>query len=230
MLYTEESVRANIRNREGERVFYLGDGDCLTPGARDFLRSQKIRILSADAARPTQYRLLGGGCIQEKPEHMTHLNGDILVPKTHPRIAFRGVMDTLQAELILCQLMVSPEVVAQLQELLELSREVIACDVLDKPLRWDRLLGFTEEELRSRSHRPQDFYGQPHFMPSETDGTAVVWLNRCRCAVRSAELAACRAYEIPEGNSRPDILKALNRMSSSIYLMMIQEKTKQAKR
>jgi ethanolamine utilization cobalamin adenosyltransferase len=226
MLYTEEAVRANIRNREGQRVFYLGPGDCLTPGARDFLTKQRIQLLSAAEAKPQEYRLLGGGYLREKPEHLTHLNGDVLVPKTHPRITFRGVMDTLQAEMILCQLMVSPEIAQSLQELLELSREIIACDVLDKTLHWERLLGLTEEELRSRSHRPQDFYGQPHFMPSASDGTAVVWLNRCRCAVRSAELAACRAFETPEGNSRPDLLKALNRMSSSVYLLMIQEKGK----
>ena len=227
MLYTEEAVRANIRNREGQRVFYLGPGDCLTPGARDFLTRQKIRLLSASEAKPQEYRLLGGGFIREKPEHMTHLNGDVLVVKTHPIIAFRGVMDALQSEIILCQLMVSQELAIRLQELLELSREIIACDVLEKKLHWDRLLGLTEEELRSRSHRPQDFYGQPHFMPAASDGTAVVWLNRCRCAIRSAELAACRAFEVPEGNSRPDILQALNRMSSSVYLLMIEEKAKQ---
>ena len=226
MLYTEEAVRDNIRNRQGQRVFYLASGDCLTPGARDFLTRQKIRILNAAEAKPEEYRLLGGGYIREKPEHMTHLNGDSLVPKTHPRIVFRGAMDTLQAEMILCQLMVGAPLAHRLQELLELARQIIACDVLEKPLIFERLLGFTQEELRSRSHRPQDFYGQPHFMPSYTDGAAVVWLNRCRCAIRSAELAACRAFETPEGSHRPDILKALNRMSSSIYLLMIEEKAK----
>lgn len=226
MLYTEEMVRANIRNREGQRVFYLGPGDCLTPGARDFLSGQKIEILSAELAKPQRYRLLGGGYIQEKPEDMTHLNGDILVKKTHERIAFRGEMDTLQAEMILCQLNVESGVAKKLQECLELSRQIIACDVLDKPLHWERLLGLTQEELRSRSHRPQDFYGQPHFMPSSADGVAVAWLNRCRCAARRAELAACRAFDTPEGSSRPDLLQGLNRLSSSIYLLMIEEKAK----
>ena len=227
MLYTEEAVRANIRNREGQRVFYLGPGDCLTPGARDFLSQQRIEILSPENARPEEYRLLGGGYIREKPEDMTHLNGDVLVKKTHPRIAFRGTMDTLQGEIILCQLMVAKELAQQLEELLELSRQIIACDVLEKPLNWDRLLGLRSDELRSHSHRPQDFYGQPHFMPAASDGATVVWLNRCRCAARSAELAACHAFDTPEGSSRPDLLQALNRLSSSIYLLMIQEKAKQ---
>ena len=47
MLYTEQSARANIRNREGRRVFYLASGDQLTPGARDWLRQEKIDILPA---------------------------------------------------------------------------------------------------------------------------------------------------------------------------------------
>ena len=222
MLYTREAVQANIRNREGKRVFYLGPGDRLTPGARDFLTQQNIQILSAAEAKPQEYRLLGGGFIREKPEHMTHLNGDVLVLKTHPRIVFRGAMDTLQAEIILCQLMI-PVLTDRMQELLELARELIACDVLDKPLRWERLLGLTEQQLRERSHRPQDFYGQPHFMPAASDGAPVVWLNRCRCAARRAELAACQAF----GTDRGDIVKALNRMSSSIYLLMIEEKAKQ---
>ena len=34
---------------------------------------------------------------QEKPEHMTHLRGAELVPKTHPMIAFRGQLDTFEA-------------------------------------------------------------------------------------------------------------------------------------
>ena len=104
MLYSEEAVRANIRNRDGKRVFYLGKGDQLTSSARDWLSRERIEILPAEQARPQRYRLLSGGYVEEKPEHMTHLNGDVLVPKNHPRIVFRGKMDTLESELILCQL------------------------------------------------------------------------------------------------------------------------------
>ena len=65
MLYTERSVRDNIRNRDGKRVFYLGKGDQLTSGARDFLNRERIEILSAEQARPEQYRLIGGGFVTE---------------------------------------------------------------------------------------------------------------------------------------------------------------------
>ena len=44
MLYTEESVKANIRNRDGKRVFFLGSGDQLTSSARDYLNRERIQI------------------------------------------------------------------------------------------------------------------------------------------------------------------------------------------
>jgi len=224
MLYTEENVRNNIRNREGKRVFYLKKGDQLTSGARDYLRRERIEILSSEEARVQRYRLLGGGFAEEKPEHMTHLNGEVLVHKTHPRIAFRGMVDRLEAELMLCQLEVTRSR-AELGDILALARKILQCDVLEKPLELDKLCGMTEQELRKRSHFPQEYYGQPHFMPEFSDGKEILLLNRCRCIARQTELAAARAFCDAEGRLvREDIVKALNRMSSMLYLLMIQAK------
>ena len=226
MLWDEQAVRANIRNRDGKRVYYLGKGDQLTSTARDFLRRERIEILPGSQARPERYRLLSGGYAEEKPEHMTHLNGEVLVPKTHPRIRFRGKMDTLEAELILCQLVPgAPE--GALGEILDLSRKILRCDVLEEPLRQDTLCGLTQAEQRERSHMPQASYGQPHFMPQASDGSVIAGLNRARCFAREAELTAVEAFSDRDGNLiREDIPKALNRMSSMLYLLMIQEKAK----
>ena len=226
MLWDEQAVRANIRNRDGKRVYYLGKGDQLTSTARDFLRRERIEILPGSQARPERYRLLSGGYAEEKPEHMTHLNGEVLVLKTHPRIRFRGKMDTLEAELILCQLVPgAPE--GALGEILDLSRKILRCDVLEEHLWQDTLCGLTQEEQRGRSHMPQDYYGQPHFMPQASDGSVIAGLNRARCFAREAELAAVEAFSNRDGNLiREDIPKALNRMSSMLYLLMIQEKAK----
>ena len=226
MLYNEEAVRANIRNREGKRVFYLSRGDQLTSSARDWLNRERIEILSGERARPERYRLISGGYAEEKPEHMTHLNAEVLVPKTHPRIRFRGKMDTLEAELILSQ-MAKESLVTPVGEILALARQIIRCDVLEEKLQWDKLCGLTEQEQRKRSHFPQDYYGQPHFTPSAADGGVIARLNCARCAAREAELAAAEAFSDREGNpTRPDILQALNRMSSMLYILMIQEKSR----
>ena len=225
MLYTENTVKASIRNKEGKRVFYLGKADQLTPGARDWLNRERIPILPAEQARPDRYKLLSGGYTEEKPEHMTHLNAEVLVPKTHPRIRFRGCMDTLEAELILAQLETPAPIAAQLSEILSRSRLLLRCDVLNEPISDAPLCGLTESEQRSRSHRPQDFYGQPHFMPEAADGMAIARLNRARCAARETELAAVEAFSDRDGTpTRPDILRALNRMSSMLYILMIQLK------
>ena len=224
MLYTEDMVRMNIRNAGGKRVFYLGKGDTLTPGARDYLSRERIGILPAEQARPEEYKLLSGAVLREKPEQMTHLHGNVLVPKTHPRIKFRGAMDALEAELLLCQLECS-KWKAELGEILGLARTLIRCDVMDEPVSEGKLCGLTEQEQRERSHRPQDFYGQVHFMPEVSDGPVVLRLNRCRTAARAAELAAAAAFADENGNcTRLDILRALNRMSSMIYILMIREK------
>lgn len=224
MLYTRQAAKENIRNRDGKRVFFLGKTDQLTSDARDWLRSQHIEILPAEQAKPERWLLLGGGWSDAKPEHMTHLDGKTLVPKTHPRIAFRGAMDTLEAELLLCQLETGEE---KLGQVLDLARYLVRCDVLDEKVEDRPLCGLSQAELRSRSHRPQDFYGQPHFMPAAADGRKILLLNKARCAARSAELAAAHAFADRDGiPTRPDILLALNRMSSFLYLLMIEEKAK----
>ena len=226
MLYTEDMVRMNIRTREGKRVFYLGKSDTLTPGARDWLTRERIPVLDAREAKPEEYRLLSGAVLREKPEYMTHLHSNVLVLKTHPRIRFRGRMDALEAELLLCQL----ECVQwrkELGEILALARNLIRWEVLAEPVIQEKLCGLTEGELRSHSHRPQDYYGQTHFMPDVTDGAAVLHLNRCRAMAREAELAAAEAFTDENGNcTREDLLRALNRMSSMIYILMIREKAK----
>lgn len=228
MLYTESSVRDNIRNREGKRVFYLGPGDTLTSGARDWLRQERIEILSADSARPQRFLLPGGGYVEEKPEHMTHLNAEVLVPKTHPRIRFRGSMDTLEAELILAQQAV-PQFSGKLEEILSLARRILRCDVLNEPLPAETLCGLTESQLRHRSHFPQQYYGIPHFMPTAAEGPGLARLNRARCAAREAELWAVEAFADRDGvPTRPDILQAMNRMSSMLYLLMLEEKAQKS--
>ena len=219
MLYDEKAVRENLRNREGKRVFILGKHDTLTPSARDYLHRERIEILPPEEAKPQVWKLLNGGYCEDKPEGMTHLNGDTLVPKNHPRIRFRGAMDTLEAELLLCG--------TETGQVLNLARRLIRCDVLNEPVGDITLYGLSEAEQRKRSHFPQDYYGIPHFMPDYADGGRLLQLNRARCAARAAELAAVDAFTDADGiPQRPDILQAMNRISSMLYLLMLKEKSR----
>ena len=224
MLFSEEAARANIRSRDGRRVFYLGRDDRLTSAARDYLSWERIEILPAEAARPERFPLLGGGYCEEKPEHMTHLDGVTLAPKTHPRIVFRGKVDTLEAHLILCGIRV-PSLRGEIEDILGYTRLLLRCEVLGEPVPERKLCGLTEQELRRHSHFPQEFYGQPHFMPGSGDGQEIACLNLARCAAREAELAAAAAFTDAYGQvQRPDLLRAMNRLSSAIYLLMIRQR------
>ena len=228
MLYTLESVRANIRNRDGKRVFFLGHEDRLTAAAREFLIEEQIPILPAKDAKPDVYQLLSGGFVATKPEHMTHLHSNVLVAKTHPRIAVRGAMDTLEAELLLAQLSADVKLRQKLGQVLDFARILLRNEVLNEPVAETTLCGLDSRQLREHSHRPQDFYGQPHFMPSVEDGACILQMNRARCAARAAELQAVAAFTDREGNpTRQDLLEALNRLSSMIYILMVQKKAGQ---
>ena len=166
MLYDRKAVQENIRNKDGKRVFYLGKGHQLTSDARDWLTSERIPVLPGESARPAEYRLLNGGVLSVKPEHMTHLNAEVLVSKTHPRIAFRGAMDSLEAVLLLAAAECEGDIRTQLGEALAYTRYLLGQEVLEQPIVCKALGGMDERQLRERSHRPQDFYGKPHFMPN----------------------------------------------------------------
>ena len=231
MLHTEEAVRAAIRVKDGARVYYLPEGDRLTPSARDWLRSENVRILTPQEA-PKAYTTLFGVTLTEKPEHMTHLHGNVLVFKNHPRIAFRGMIDALEAEILLCQTAAEREkhaqTVADLQEMLDFVRSLIRADVLDEPVHDIKLCGLDADTLREHSHHPEKYYGQPHFMPSHTDGETLLQLNRVRTLVRQTELSCYLAFSDTDGAvTRGDMLLALNRLSSLCWILMIRLKAGQ---
>ena len=224
MSFSEEQVKANIRNRDGKRIFYLGSGDALTPSARDYLQRERIEILPGHMAKPEEYRLENGAILRDKPEHYTHLRGNILVPKTHPVIAFRGAMDALQAQLLLAQQAAPAPLRGDIGEILALARNIIRWDVLQEPAVMDKLCGLTPQQIREHSHFPQKHYGIPHFMPEATDSPLLLQLNLARCAARHAELMANHAFT----HQRQDLLQVLNRVSSMLYILMIRVKKDQA--
>ena len=228
-LLTERDVQANLRTRGGERVLYLAKGDRLTPSARDYLDHRRIPIVAAEVSGVPEekqvYLTLFGATLTEKPEHMTHLYENVLVFKDHPRIAFRGKIDALEAQILLCQNSADAAglkgLSAELSEMLALVRDMIPCDVLGRALERGKLCGLTPDELRAQSHHPEKYCGQAHFMPASTDPRVLLELNLVRTAVRETELAAYRAFRSEDGAvTRDDIILWLNRLSSLCWIQI----------
>lgn len=212
--FVTESARAWLDKREIELVVLPAgrgsDGMSRTPlpdrGSRTFV----------DAATGLP---LG----REKPEEMTHLRGNLLVKKTHPRIAFRGQLDSLEAAILEAQALAhrqdAPDVRDDLGEVLERVRQVLGAEVKEEPLLEAALLGMDQEELRRASHDIRGRFGMDHPIPGWEMGELALRINTLRTRVREVELAAAAAFEAPGEAPRPDIIRELNRLSSAVYLI-----------
>lgn len=244
---TEDFLRLELRNAQPE-TYYVPEGKILTPAAREYLQQRKIKIAkgeppeaaaaepaapaapapaAAPAAAPTaKYRDHETGAFyMEKPEHMTQLFGNELVTKNHPRILFRGKLDSLQAMVVLDQALIAADgnqkLVDDLGSVLDNLREMMRCDVLDETYCRQTIIGLTHQELRERSHNPQKFFGiKQMLLPDYTMGRDYALLNQLRAAIRETEVAAATAFLTGSKCTRPDIMEELNRLSSALHIMM----------
>ena len=244
---TEDFLRLELRNAQPE-TYYVPEGKILTPAAREYLQQRKIKIAkgeppeaapaepaapaapapaAAPAATPTaKYRDHETGAFyMDKPEHMTQLFGNELVTKNHPRILFRGKLDSLQAMVVLDQALIAADgnqkLVDDLGSILDNLREMMRCDVLDETYCRQTIIGLTHQELRERSHNPQKFFGiKQMLLPDYTMGRDYALLNQLRAAIRETEVAAATAFLTGSKCTRPDIMEELNRLSSAIHIMM----------
>ena len=170
-----------------------------------------------------------GEVLSVKPENMTHLHGNVLVPKTHPQIAFRGMLDSLEAKIMSLQVAASENglhrLTDALDEVLAYVRQILSAEVLDKELGEIHLLGLDSAELRYESHHIKEIYGIPHQMPEYRMGRICIGLNELRTFVRETELAAARAFQSGDTCTRPDIVEAMNRLSSVIYILFCRQLT-----
>ena len=170
-----------------------------------------------------------GEVLSVKPENMTHLHGNVLVPKTHPQIAFRGMLDSLEAKIMSLQVVASENglhrLTDALDEVLAYVRRILSAEVLDKELGEIHLLGLDSAGLRYESHHIKEIYGIPHPMPEYRMGRICIGLNELRTFVRETELAAARAFQSGDTCTRPDIVEAMNRLSSVIYILFCRQLT-----
>jgi len=220
IVVTESTLRASYSGRDGQKVIIDPDA-YLTQTARDFIREKNIEVIYEKNSEC--HETLAREPIEPnrpKPEHMTHLNSRELVCKSHPRIAFRGKLDSLQAMIIQAQCISHMSgqtgIVEDLDEILTYVRRVLACEVKETPFGPVELFGLSDEVLRERSHYPNKYYGIDHILPSYHMGEIVAVLNRLRTCIRESELRAVQAFQ----DKRGDIIRALNRLSSGIYIVM----------
>ncbi|SPF33997.1 Cobalamin adenosyltransferase family protein [Candidatus Desulfosporosinus infrequens] len=242
MIVTEFELRANWHKTK-DQVIKLPHGSVITPSARDFIRSKGIDVQIEGNVRQKPFSeklnaLKKDQGVQEvKLEHMTHLRSGVLVTKTHPVIAYRGQLDLFQCELVEVQGFFAQEgeekLILKLEEILAFARQLMASEVKEEPFQWATLIGLKPEELREQSHNPLKYFGVEHAPLSYTHGKVVSKLHHLRAKSREVELYANRAFINEVGVcSRTDLIQALNRLSSALYILAceVQGKVQMGKR
>ncbi|MEG0979510.1 MAG: hypothetical protein RSE39_05685 [Oscillospiraceae bacterium] len=161
--------------------------------------------------------------LKENLEIMTQLRDNILAPKNCARIKYRGMLDYAQAKTVEVQAMAEQEglvsVSDDLQSVLSLLRKLMSCDVFDSPLGKFEIFGLEEKEIREISHNPLKYYGIDHLMPDCKYGLLCASVNVLRTVVRQTEIFAIDAYVVDEEIGHKDLICALNRISSAVYII-----------
>lgn len=238
LILTENDLRSHPP-APGARQYQVEEGTFVTESARSWLEKRDIQLVILPKGRmcggmsrtPLPDRgsrtyldaATGLPLGREKPEEMTHLRGNLLVKKSSPRIAFRGKLDSLEAAILEAQALAhrqnAPAVRDGLGEVLEQVRLVLGAEVKDQPLEEVPILGMDQARLRQVSHNVKGAFGIDHPIPSWEMGELALRLNTLRTPVRETELAAAVAFEAPGETPRPDIIRALNRLSSAVYIL-----------
>lgn len=239
---TENMIRYEIGDAKPE-VYFVKKGCILTTSALDYLHDNDIVVAKEGETPPLKIDedckksepkvkkpkfyicKETGKRFTKKPECMTQLHDNVLVTKSSHRICFRGKLDSIQSLVVYAQAVIAEvndlKIVDDLDSILNALREIMRADVLEEDVRPFDLIGMSFEEIHERSHNPQKYYGVEQLkLPDYKLGKAYALLNMIRSGIREAEVAAARAYIVDRQIERPDIIEALNRLSSAMHVMM----------
>jgi len=111
--------------------------------------------------------------------------------------------------------------VDDLQVIVEFVRRLLRHEITGNEVADFNLLGLDADGLRERSHNPKKYFGHSHMLVSYKMGPLCIALNTLRAMVRETELSAAIAFKEADGKvGRDDIIRALNRLSSLLYILM----------
>jgi len=159
-----------------------------------------------------------GQPLPHKPDHMTQLDAGHFALKTNPRVKLRGRLDTLHALIMLVAAEARryqlPRLAEYLDTLAAYCREIQSAEYHGREAQPLAVAGKSEAEIHEASHWPDKHLGIAHIVPGSEDHAILHWMNYLRTQAREAEIAALETYPPP---ARPDLSRALNRLSSAVY-------------
>lgn len=195
---------------------------------KESAEEKKVHPLTTSDQKPDElYCGLCNNKIDKKSDVLTWLDSNNLVPKNHPRIVFRGKLDTMISYCVLLQTEFQsfngPEIIKKyLEDLRSYMGNILRSEVKNAEVSPFFMGEFDSEAIHKMSHNPLKYMGYDHIVPEVSYGKWVAMINYLRAIVREAELSAANIFiDASLKISRPDILHSLNRLSSALYVLMI---------
>ncbi|WP_297596719.1 ethanolamine utilization protein [uncultured Cetobacterium sp.] len=239
MVLTEEKLKIMYKQKKMD-ILEVDEGTILTPSARQFLSEKGIELVNVQEKLSNEiqeekviqevkskYKGINGELYMDKPEYMTQIYGNVLVKKDNKRIVLRGKIDSLQAKwLVLSKGLEScknANLIKDLESVEKFIKKILVSEVLGEALGELDILGNSLDQIKEISHNPNKFFKRGHlFEISKKDDEIILKLNEVRTYSREVEISAIEAFVKENGVvERKDLLTALNRMSSVIYIMML---------
>lgn len=171
--------------------------------------------------------------IEHKPDTLTHIDAHHLVSKNDPRLLFRGKLDSVIAQAVLTQIQLTqtpsdalapimPQLSRYMADVRSALGNVLKAEATGETMATVALGNLSAEAIHKMSHHPLKYLGHDHLVPDEKQGMQVALLNLLRTQIREAELYAAQIYITRDFRvKRPDIMQALNRLSSAVYVLML---------
>lgn len=253
-LITEEIIKTMIKKGENvsNGELKVPTNTVLTPAAKSILSDSKLKLVIADniiknkcqselsnendtdviktaeklsAKSIGKFQLENGGFLDEKPECMTQIFGNLLVFKDHKIIKLRGEIDLLMSEIMKVQIVAEKHnlkgLVSDLQDICKYVGEMSRCEILNDDMKESTILGLNYDEIREMSHHPKKYFGKEHlFNITYQLGEIPILLNYLRALVRKVEISCYEAFKLPGGKvERIELIQGYNRLSSVIYII-----------
>jgi len=224
MVLSEDILKIKYR-KEPFDVFEIEKGTLLTPSAKQFLNEKGIELVIKEKPK---YVGKNGECYFEKPEHMTVVDGNVLISKNSKLIALRGKIETFLAEVLLTGKEIgltsnNDKLIRDIETIIKFIQNIMVAEKLDKILENQTFFDSKSiKDIKEIIENPKEYFKKGHLLEiSLSSDLTIHKLNRLRFLARELEIQAIDYFVEDYKVSRKDLLEAFNVLSDVIYIIIL---------
>ncbi|QNE66245.1 ethanolamine utilization protein [Fusobacterium hwasookii] len=247
MVLSEDILKIKYR-KEPFDVFEIEKGTLLTPSAKQFLNEKGIELVikgeksfvstkseeeNVEAEEKIFYekpKYVGknGECYFEKPEHMTVVDGNVLISKNSKLIALRGKIETFLAEVLLTGKEIgltsnNDKLIRDIEIIIKFIQNIMVAEKLDKILENQTFFDSKSiKDIKEIIENPKEYFKKGHILEISLNSDLTIHKsNRLRFLARELEIQAIDYFVEDYKVTRKDLLETFNVLSDVIYIIIL---------